>query len=194
MSIYGFNDFVYTFDNLPWLYNFPHRKGYISPLYQFGHGMVMFTFCFLAFGVQCYFHGYLWTFPMFLGMVFGVGHGFMWYINVNHWNILNEHTTDEDYMKDNWAIQVYKNCTNFGCDNTFWLHLTGGLNMHKEHHLFASYAHDNFPRMRSVIEKWGKKNGLKYDYFKTLWGALWGHYKYLEGLGKYDRPPPYQWD
>jgi len=51
MSIYGFNDFVYTFDNLPWLYNFPLRKGYISPLYQFGHGMVMFTFVFLAFGV-----------------------------------------------------------------------------------------------------------------------------------------------
>jgi len=92
-----------------------------------------------------------------MAMVFGAGHGFMWFINVNHWNILNEHTTDEDYMNDNWAIQVYKNCSNYGCDNTIWLHLTGGLNLHKEHHLFASYAHDNFPKMRHVVEKWGKK-------------------------------------
>lgn len=62
MSIYGFNDFVYTFDNLPWLYNFPLRKGHLSNLYLFGHGCVMMFFLVFGFGVQSYLHGYLWGF------------------------------------------------------------------------------------------------------------------------------------
>ena len=66
--------------------------------------------------------------------------------------------------------------------------------MHKEHHLFPGYAHSNFPRMRKVIENWGHKHSLEYQYFNSLSGALWGHYKFLEGLGKYDKPPPYKWD
>jgi len=48
--------------------------------------------------------------------------------------------------------------------------------------------------MRHVIEKWANEQGIEYTYFNGLSGALWGHYKFLEGLGDYDKPPPYKWD
>jgi len=102
MSGYGFNDFRGTFDNLPWFYNFPHRKGYISNLDWYGHTFVLFWFIGSVGGSIWYIHGFYLFFPFFWGVVFGVGHGFMWYINVNHWNILNDHTDDSNVLEDSW--------------------------------------------------------------------------------------------
>jgi len=104
MSAYGFNDFRYTFDNLPWLYNFPHRKGYLSDLYWYGHTFVIFVYIGIMGGAIWYYHGFMHFVPMFWTIVFGVGHGFMWFINVNHWNILNEHTDNENLMDEPWAV------------------------------------------------------------------------------------------
>ena len=78
------------------------------------------------------------------------GHGYVHFIGTNHWTILNKCYAEDD--KDPWHIQVWKSSTNYGCDNRFWLHFSGGLNMHKEHHLFPGYSHHCYPELRPVLE------------------------------------------
>ena len=69
-----------------------------------GHSLILFFNIGVVGGLLWYRHGFYYYFPMLSGVLFGLAHGFVWFINVNHWTILNESTTDENVMNESWAV------------------------------------------------------------------------------------------
>ncbi len=65
---------------------------------------------------------------------------------------------------------------------TFWF--VGGLNFHREHHLFPVICHINYPALSGIVEQTCRDFGLKSEEHPTFWGGVAAHYRWLKKMGR----------
>ena len=65
--------------------------------------------------------------------------------------------------------------------------LLGGLNYHKEHHLFPLICHVNYPAMSQVVEQTCREFGVPYkDAPRRSCAGIAAHYRWLRRMGAAD--------
>lgn len=79
-----------------------------------------------------------------------------------------------------WGVHQVLTSHNFGVDSPFALHLSGGLNMQIEHHLFPSVHYSHYPALSLIVQKACVEFGLPYNTSSSIWEALGKHYRILQ--------------
>jgi len=64
--------------------------------------------------------------------------------------------------------------------------LLGGLNYHKEHHLFPLICHVNYPAMLRVVEETCREFGLPYKEHRSFPAGIASHYRWLRRMAIQD--------
>ena len=65
---------------------------------------------------------------------------------------------------------------------TFWF--AGGLNFHKEHHLFPVICHINYPALSGIVEETCREFGIRSGEHETFWAGVASHYRWLRKMGQ----------
>jgi linoleoyl-CoA desaturase len=61
--------------------------------------------------------------------------------------------------------------------------LEGGLNYHKEHHLFPTICHINYPALSGIVERTCREFGIPYKEHKSFSAGLAAHSRWLRRMG-----------
>ncbi len=85
-----------------------------------------------------------------------------------------------------WAVHQAMVTVDFARGNPVLTWLLGGLNYHKEHHLFPLICHVNYPGMSRVVEETCLQFGVPYNTHRTFWAGIAAHYRWLRRMGKDD--------
>jgi linoleoyl-CoA desaturase len=85
-----------------------------------------------------------------------------------------------------WAVHQARVTLDFARDSRVWTWLLGGLNFHKEHHLFPTICHVNYPAMSQVVQETCRHFGLEYKEHASFGAGLSAHYRWLKRLGSAD--------
>ena len=64
--------------------------------------------------------------------------------------------------------------------------LLGGLNYHKEHHLFPLICHANYPALSKLVEGTCRDFGIPYKEHKSFWAGIASHYRWIKRMGTGD--------
>jgi linoleoyl-CoA desaturase len=64
--------------------------------------------------------------------------------------------------------------------------LLGGLNYHKEHHLFPAICHVNYPSVSKVVEETCRDFGIPYKEYRSFSAGIAAHYHWLRRMGTAD--------
>ena len=75
---------------------------------------------------------------------------------------------------------------NFARRNRVLTWLLGGLNYHKEHHLFPLICHVNYPAMSPVVEQTCREFGMPYKEYPSFAAGIAAHYRWLRQMGAAD--------
>ncbi|KAJ7569127.1 hypothetical protein O6H91_01G062300 [Diphasiastrum complanatum] len=110
------------------------------------------------------------------------------FFEVSH--IVNEATFATVEIKDGiptvphgWAaMQVYSS-VNFSTHSLLWTHLSGGLNLQIEHHLFPGVCHMHYPSIQPIVEATCKEFNIPYKRHASIWAAIKSHIQYLKDIG-----------
>ncbi len=62
----------------------------------------------------------------------------------------------------------------------------GGLNYHKEHHLFPAICHVNYPSIGPIVAQTCHEFGIPYKEHKSLAAGIAAHYRRLRRMGAAD--------
>jgi len=73
---------------------------------------------------------------------------------------------------------------NFANKNRILSWYVGGLNYQIEHHLFPNICHVHYRQISKIVKQTTEEFGLPYNSTPTFTGALVGHVKFLNKLGK----------
>lgn len=65
------------------------------------------------------------------------------------------------------------------CDNFFMEWLWGGMQYQLEHHLFPTMPKYNYSKVRPIVEKWAKENGISYK-CEDVWSIWQRNYQTLK--------------
>ena len=185
----NFGDLFGTFDEFFWMSNFPSRRGSTSfPSFM---SQILVKLCWLFYAVifPSYFHGFVAMFPILVLYFNCFGIGYALFFAVNHWTLDAGFVDNSTINNSNWGILQVENSINFALDSTFWTTLTGGLNHQIEHHLFPSMVHTRLPEIAKIVQDTCKEFNVRYFIYPSFWSALYGHYKLLKVLGKYESLP-----
>ena len=79
-----------------------------------------------------------------------------------------------------WGTHQVLTSHNYGVDSPLALHLSGGLNMQIEHHLFPSVHYTHYPALRKIVEGACAEFGLPYNTSASVWEAIGKHYAILK--------------
>jgi linoleoyl-CoA desaturase len=93
---------------------------------------------------------------------------------------------DTGRMERPWAVHQAMVTVNFSRGNRILTWLLGGLNYHKEHHLFPLICHVNYPALSEVVEETCRQFGLPYNTHRTFWAGIVAHYRWLRRMGRGD--------
>lgn len=85
-----------------------------------------------------------------------------------------------------WAAHQAMVTVDFARGNRILTWLLGGLNFHKEHHLFPMICHVNYPQMAKVVERTCHEFGLPYEEHRSMLSGIASHYRWLKRLGTQD--------
>jgi len=61
--------------------------------------------------------------------------------------------------------------------------LWGGMNYQIEHHLFPTLNHAHYHEVSSIVKKTCEEFGIPYNYEKSWFHAMMGHYDFLKLMG-----------
>ena len=78
-----------------------------------------------------------------------------------------------------WGVHQVLTSHNFGVDSPIALHMSGGLNMQIEHHLFPSVHYSHYPALAVIVREACLEFGLPYNTSRSLWEAMSKHYEVL---------------
>lgn len=92
--------------------------------------------------------------------------------------------TDASHIDRPWAVHQAKVTVDFGRRHRVMTVLLGGLNYHKEHHLFPLICHVNYPAIAPVVEQACRDFGLPYNEHPTFAAGLAAHYRWLRQMGR----------
>jgi len=82
-----------------------------------------------------------------------------------------------------WGVYQVLTSHNFSSNSLFWLHLSGGLNMQIEHHLFPTIHYIHYPAIRKIILDACKEFNIPYHESNNLIEGLVKHYTVLKRYG-----------
>ena len=85
-----------------------------------------------------------------------------------------------------WAVHQALVTLDFARNDAVLTLLLGGLNFHKEHHLFPPICHVNYPGIAPIVEEVCREFGVPYKEHRTLGAGLAAHYRWLRRMGTAD--------
>jgi len=101
-------------------------------------------------------------------------------IAVNHEVPETMSVTDPKKNKIDWGTHQILTSHNFGVDSPLALHLSGGLNMQIEHHLFPSVHYLHYPKLAKIVEQACQEFNIPYNSSKNIFEAVAKHYRLLK--------------
>ena len=87
-------------------------------------------------------------------------------------------------MEIPWAVHQARVTYNFGRRHHVLSWFLGGLNYHKEHHLFPLICHVNYPAMSAVVEQTCQEFGVPYKEHRSWLAGIAAHYRWLKRMGR----------
>jgi len=82
--------------------------------------------------------------------------------------------------KIDWGVHQVLTSHNYSCTSPLWLHLSGGLNMQVEHHLFPSVHYVHYHAIAEIVKKACAEYSLPYSTSTHIMQALHKHYNVLK--------------
>jgi linoleoyl-CoA desaturase len=79
-----------------------------------------------------------------------------------------------------WGAHQVLTSHNFAVNSPLALHLSGGLNMQVEHHLFPGVHYVHYPALSAIVQKTCVEFGLPYHTSAHIWEAMFKHYQVLK--------------
>jgi linoleoyl-CoA desaturase len=83
-----------------------------------------------------------------------------------------------------WAVHQAYVTVDYGRSNPVLSWLFGGLNFHKEHHLFPTICHIHYSAITKIVEETCRDHGIKYSEHKSFRAGIKAHYRWLQKMGK----------
>jgi len=99
---------------------------------------------------------------------------------------------DTGAMERPWAVHQALVTVDFARGNRVLTWLIGGLNYHKEHHLFPLICHINYPGMAGVVEETCRDFGIPYRTHRSFPAGIAAHYRWLKRMGRGEDAPHIQ--
>lgn len=93
---------------------------------------------------------------------------------------------DTGRMETPWAVHQALVTVDFARENRVLTWLLGGLNYHKEHHLFPLICHINYPGMSKVVEETCLQFNVPYHTHASFRAGIAAHYRWLKRMGRGD--------
>jgi linoleoyl-CoA desaturase len=90
---------------------------------------------------------------------------------------------DTGRIENPWAVHQATVTLDFARRNRVLTWFLGGLNYHKEHHLFPLICHVNYPAMSKVVEEACRDFGIPYKEHASFVSGLAAHYRWLRRMG-----------
>jgi linoleoyl-CoA desaturase len=94
---------------------------------------------------------------------------------------------DTGRMGNSWAVHQVLVTVNFAPKSRILTWLLGGLNYHKEHHLFPTVCHVNYPRISTIVEETCRQFDVPYKVHASFFSGIAAHYRWLRRMGKGDQ-------
>jgi linoleoyl-CoA desaturase len=91
---------------------------------------------------------------------------------------------DTGRIDNPWAVHQAQVTLDFARRNRVLTYLLGGLNYHKEHHLFPLICHVNYPAISKIVEETCRDFGIRYKEHKSFQAGLASHYRWLREMGR----------
>jgi linoleoyl-CoA desaturase len=85
-----------------------------------------------------------------------------------------------------WAVHQANVTVDFARHNRVLTWLLGGLNYHKEHHLFPLICHVNYPAISKVVEETCRQFGVPYKEARSFPAGIAAHYRWLRKMARED--------
>jgi linoleoyl-CoA desaturase len=79
-----------------------------------------------------------------------------------------------------WGAHQVVTSHNFGVGSQLALHLSGGLNMQVEHHLFPGVHYSHYPALSKIVRQTCREFGLPYHTSENVFEATFKHYLALK--------------
>jgi linoleoyl-CoA desaturase len=93
---------------------------------------------------------------------------------------------DTGRIENPWMVHQAQVAVNFARHNRVLTWLVGGLNYHKEHHLFPAICHVNYPSIAPIVEQTCREFGIPYKEYKSFQAGIAAHYRWLRRMGAAD--------
>lgn len=93
---------------------------------------------------------------------------------------------DTGAMDIPWAVHQAQVTLDFARGNRVLTWLLGGLNYHKEHHLFPLICHTQYPAISKIVQQTCQDMGVPYKEHRSFLAGLAGHYRWLKQMGAAD--------
>jgi linoleoyl-CoA desaturase len=90
---------------------------------------------------------------------------------------------DTGRMGNPWMVHQAQVAVDFARHNRVLTWLVGGLNYHKEHHLFPAICHANYPSLALIVEQTCRDFGIPYKEHKSFAAGIAAHYRWLRRMG-----------
>ena len=93
---------------------------------------------------------------------------------------------DTGRMEKPWAVHQASVTVDYARRSPIVSWLFGGLNFHKEHHLFPTISHVHYPAISSIVEQTCRDHGLAFKEHRSFWSGVAAHYRWLRKMGEPD--------
>jgi linoleoyl-CoA desaturase len=93
---------------------------------------------------------------------------------------------DTGLMETPWAVHQVQVTLDFSRRNRLVTWLLGGLNYHKEHHLFPLICHVHYPAIAKLVEETCREFGIISKEHRSFAAGLASHYRWLRSMGRAD--------
>lgn len=90
-------------------------------------------------------------------------------------------------MENAWSVHQSNVTVDYARRNPLAGWLFGGLNFHKEHHLFPTISHIHYPAIAGIVEQTCRDHGLAYREHRSFSSGIAAHYRWLREMGREDR-------
>ena len=90
---------------------------------------------------------------------------------------------DTGRLETPWAVHQVEVTLDFSRRNRLETWLLGGLNYHKEHHLFPLICHVHYPAISRLVEETCREFGIPFKEHRSFAAGLASHYRWLRSMG-----------
>jgi len=175
-------------EDMTTFYNYPKREGVSS--YKQWVLAILGRVVFFSWYIGLHFWMFEWRRALLDCVVVGVELGFcgLVFFVVNHWTDKAALITNQELIThtSDWAMLQILTSSNFSMKSFFWTHISGGLNLQIEHHLFPAIIHTRLPDVAPIVRDTCHEFGISYDgqCYESFWTALTANHFFVKKLGK----------